>query len=299
MRKIFLFLICLATACAPASIGESAGLETPTSPPNRKWMAPPVILEFYESSGGHGSIDEEVPVLVLYSNGDIFIKKYEKVGEGEYTRYTIYKASLENQEMCKFLLDIERFGFFENITKLEEAINIEKGPASNAVPTAYITVRTWKNQDIIMYSLSPDEKIDSGLESTYIFLSNYMPAQSEIYIPETIDVSLYPQEPYNEKLEVKEWTLSELKLSEIMLGTYPNEANFRLKGEIAKKLSEFIGNTWVGFVKEEGITYEIETVPHFPLQIKPEVPDGYAPFRLSYTIPYSYPMTPLKEINCN
>lgn len=254
---------------------------------NRKWNAPPVILEYYNAPGGLGTIDQSIPDMVLYANGDILIKKYESSFQ-----YSIYKTTLSNDEMCDFLKKIENFGFFnDNAREYDE-------PDITDLSTTYITIRAWKNQDIDLYGLWPEEvPTNSALADTYYFLDGYDPPKSQIYLPDTIDLEIQVLDPEDKNEKVEKWIFSEINLKEIVSkGLYPDYEQIRLTGNIAKSISEFMDSDSFVFAEEDGINYLVRIVPLLPLQIKPgPTEDGW----FGGTDPYSYPQTPTVEINCN
>jgi hypothetical protein len=176
---------------------------TPTSTPwptitpsgelkTHTWMADPILV-YFNSWGGDGGWFPQPQNLVLYSDGQLFVYNVGFRGSGQYV------TQLSRQEMCELLNTIDQIGFFD----YDHATNNYQYFMGDGGSTVNILVNAWQSKSFevpdlfgiaesaIQSRVEPSESLNIAM-NTFRLLSNYSSDSLQLYLPENIEIWLYP-----------------------------------------------------------------------------------------------------------
>jgi hypothetical protein len=203
---------------------------TPVPPLEAHEWVPEIVIASLDHEGGDGCHQfPSHPELVLYSDGQLFIKRYN----GQYLQ--LLTKQLKRQDVCAFLNTVDQLGFFDydantySIDRYGHPIQNFSVEGSN---TQIISINAWRSKGVALYALGSYLSEPSSLEisedsyfqaptilpavkNTYQFLNNYNPEGMEVYRPESIELWIggtgYPDD------EIKTWPMeNELSLEDII-----------------------------------------------------------------------------------
>jgi hypothetical protein len=287
-----LALIVSALIFTTACIGRATPEITPTSEVDRRWNAPPVLVEVYIYPGVFGAVTDIVPTLVLYNDGRIIVTHYNYDSQGN-LHYAILEAYLSSSEVCAFLMQFETEGFFE------PEVQEYSVPEITDQPTTHITVKAWRNQRIEAYALgfAMDSLEESGvnvppaLAKTYTRLTDYTPPNAKPYQPDRIALQVIEFRPDSGD-SVSIWPLADPSLAAIDANLDSQGISMIYEGDMAKQIYSLFDDRWWGFYSELDKTYIVIISPLVPLQ-------SWNPNSGDWPSRYSYPSEPKVDLNCN
>ncbi len=230
---------------------------TTTLQVSRTFLAPPVLIELYSEPAIFGTAANGLPTLVLYSDGQMIL--------GYAGGSQIRKAVLTTKEVCELLRGIEQDGFFDFADSEYVATKVEQHSIT------HITVKSWRQRSFsgvelerAIFFKGSDGKAPPALERTYNRLKNYLPKNTEPYLPERI--ALYIAQ--FDRDDTQPWDKSLLPLKELLQkkARVAYDEPVALEGKEASAIFNFMKNKWDGFFQQDGLTYRVEIVPLLPLR---------------------------------
>jgi hypothetical protein len=248
---------------------------TPIS--ERKWEASPVLAHLYNAPDLLVTPELHwagVSDVVLYRDGLLLVNRFVSNREGE--RWLLETARLPHAELCAVLSEIEANGFFDFQPMEYESVSVTD---SN---WTYVTVRAWREQTLEVYALESTvivqndsrEKvaIPVGLMETYWLLKRFQSHTLQPYIPERLQVLLYPS--YEDPSMIESWQVEGISL-ETWMETYKVDdigggdiALLEVNPTEIEPIWTLLGEKRDATFREGDTTYRVHIRPILPLETR-------------------------------
>lgn len=210
---------------------------TPTPKPvppliAHEWTTEPILLRFGQIGGdGADPLDYSLPSLILYSDGRLIFRQWEKSNEDDLP-VKLWEVVLNRQEMCALLNTIDQTGFldYDPSTYLPEGQYLPFDGASDTV----IEVNSWRSKQVSLNGLwvflngepsmagaivfgDPDygtlPYIPGALRNTYRLLTHYKPKNVHLYQPRRLALRIEQMDEWSSFGDI--WPLTSPTLSDL------------------------------------------------------------------------------------
>jgi len=246
----------------------------PTVTPPPEFDTKTVFLQygFYGGDGGTYTdfyFGRDMPLLVIYTDGQVILGNFDDRG-----RYFL-ETSISSNEMCNLLLQLQRYGYFEeyeSIYSFDETTQYSVGAGVGIVqvngPIAHKLEFYGPYQE---YLIPP-------LKQSFEFINNYRPLSNTYFVPERLILRIeIDPNPQSDDSEITPWPTTLPHIS--TLWQDPSNDEVYISGEFIEPVMALFDYRLSGRrFSDEGEVYNIIMRPLLPHE---------NPFpRLNY---YSYP----------